>query len=492
MICVPLAEPSLDKVRHAMVHAATRADMAEVRLDYLESVPDPSELAELIRHRPCPVIVTHRSGAEGGQGDWPDEVRLKTLQAAVELGADYVDVELDHADKLRRGPNTKLIVSYHNFTSTPLNLEAIYSKIVQAGADVVKLTTMANSIVDNIRMFEVLRHAAKPCIGLCMGELGMISRILGRKFGGLLTFAPVDATRATAPGQLSLDELVGLYNYRSITAQTKIYGVIGNPIGHSISPHIHNAAFRSLGINAVYVPFKVEGDVGNFIEASRGLPVHGYSVTIPHKRDAMQAADEVDPICRDIGALNTIVNHKGRLAGSNTDWSAAVEAIESAMGGESLSGKRVALLGAGGTARAIAFGLKHKGASVCIYNRTAERGRALAAEVRCEARPLEELADADVDVIANSTSVGMFPNVAASPVPKSALRPGMTVFDAVYNPVYTRLLCDAAEAGCRTATGLEMFVNQAAQQFKTWTGLEAPRELMEAVAREKLSVVSEQ
>ncbi len=488
MICVPLAEPSLDKVRQAMVYAATRADLVEVRLDYLDTVPDPAEFAALIANRPCPVIITHRSADQGGHGDWPDEVRLKTLQAAIELRADYVDVELDHAARLRRGPQTRLIVSYHNFTATPLNLESVYSKVVQAGADVVKLATTANSILDNLRMFEVLRHAAKPCIGLCMGELGVISRILGRKFGSMLTFAPMNATQATAPGQLSLDELVGLYNYRSLNEETRIYGVIGNPIGHSISPHIHNAAFRSLGINAVYVPFRVENDVCNFIEAGRGMPVHGYSVTIPHKQQAMQAMDEVDPICRDIGALNTVVNRKGRLIGSNTDWSSATQAIESAMPGEGLPGQRVALVGAGGTARAIAFGLKHKGAKVCIYNRTPERARALAAEVQCEARSIEQLATADVAVIANSTSVGMFPNVDASPVPKEALRPGRVVFDAVYNPVHTRLLCEAAEAGCRTATGLQMFVNQAAQQFKIWTGLEAPHELMESVARERLAI----
>jgi len=229
--------------------------------------------------------------------------------------------------------------------------------------------------------------------------------------------------------------------------------------------------------------------VRNFLDACRGLPVHGYSITIPHKRPALRAMDEVDSTCRRIGAVNTVVNHKGRLVGSNTDWSAALEAIESAMPGETLAGKRVALIGAGGTARAIAFGLKPKGADLCIYNRTVERAQALAEEVGCEWSGLEGLDGLEADVVANSTSLGMYPNVAASPLPRSALHKGMVVFDAVYNPVWTRLLCDAEEVGGRVATGLQMFVNQAVQQFKTWTGLEAPRELMDAVAREKLAVV---
>ncbi len=488
MICAPLSEPTLDRMRAAMLRAAARADLVELRLDYLDPLPDASALAELIRNRPCPVIVTNRPLAQGGHRDTPDEVRLRSLQAASDLGADYVDVEIESTPHIRRGPRTKLIVSYHNFLSTPLDLASIYTRIVQAGADVAKIATKANSIIDNLRVLDVVRHAAIPCIGLCMGELGTISRILGRKFGSLLTYAPLDPARATAPGQLSLDEMVGLYNYRSINADTQIYGVIGNPIAHSISPEIHNAAFRSLGVNAVYVPFQVEGDVCNFLEAFRGLPVHGYSITIPHKEAAMGAMDEVEPICRDIGAVNTVVNRKGRLVGSNTDWSAAIQAIESALGGEGLAGRRVALVGAGGTARAIAFGLRAKGTNTCIYNRTAARAARLAADVGCRWATLDALPKAEFDILVNSTSVGMHPNTEATPVPDGVLREGAVVFDAVYNPVWTRLLRDAKEAGCRIVTGLEMFVNQAVQQFKTWTGLEAPRELMEAVARERLAV----
>ncbi len=489
MICAPLAEPSPQAARAAMAEAASRADLVELRLDCFEAVPGADELAALLRSRPCPIIVTNRSAAEGGRNDWPDDVRLKTLQAAIELGADYVDVELDFADRLERHGAARLIISVHNFTSTPLNLPELYRKIVDAGADVVKIATMANSLIDNLRMFEVLQQATVPCIGLCMGPLGQISRILGRKFGALLTYAPTDPAKATAPGQVVLDELAALYRYRSISEDTKVYGVIGNPIGHSLSPHIHNAAFQSLGIDAVYLPFKVEGDVANFIDAFRGLPVHGYSVTIPHKEAVAAALDEVDPVARDIGAVNTIVNRKGRLVGSNTDWTAAISAIESELPDGGLAGRRVALIGAGGTARAIAFGLKAKGAQTTIYNRTGDRAAALAKDVGCASRPFDALDTLEADVIANSTSIGMYPVVDASPVPATVLKPGIVVFDAVYNPVCTRLLADAEEAGCRSVSGLQMFVNQAVQQFETWTGMTAPRELMEAVTREKLAAL---
>ncbi len=490
MICVSLAEPTVELAKRSMFRAAERAEIVELRLDQLDHLPDAEGLASLLKDRPCPVIVTNRPVSLGGKHDQPDEVRLNTLQAAIELGADYVDVELEQVGKLQRRKASKIIVSYHNFDSTPPGLGNVFNEMAHPGADVVKVATMANSILDNLKMFEGLRHASVPCIGLCMGELGLMSRILGRKFGAMLTYAPMDPAKATAPGQVPLEDMIGLYNYRAVNSETQVYGVIGNPVAHSISPAIHNAAFRALGVNAVYVPFRVEGDVCNFIDACRGIPAQGYSITIPHKQAAMTALDEIEPICRKIGAVNTAVNRNGRLVGSNSDWTAAIGAIEAGLAGRGLAGKRVALVGAGGTARAIAFGLKAKGAVTCIYNRTPERARTLAEEVGCEWAALDALGpDLAAAVLANATSAGMYPDTDATSVPPSVLKPGMVVFDAVYNPVWTRLLCSAEEAGCTTVSGLEMFINQAVQQITTWTGREAPRELMEAVTREKLGVV---
>ena len=364
-------------------------------------------------------------------------------------------------------------------------------------ADVAKIACLARDIRDNLRIFDLLRNTKHPTIALCMGELGLISRVLGRKFGGLLTYASLRTGRESAPGQLSAADLAGLYRYKKIRSSTAVYGVIANPVAHSMSPAIHNAAFEELGLDAVYVPFKVEGDPAEFVKAFRRLEVQGYSVTLPHKEAILPAMDEVDDLVRKIGALNTVANRGGRLFGTNTDVKAATDALETALneisggdstreksgGGSKLGGKRVLLLGAGGAARAVAFGLTKCGARVVIANRTHERAVRLAQEVGCECCPMSDIASCKAEVLINTTSVGMRPKVDETPAPRSALRRDMVVFDAVYNPPETRLIREAREAGCRTVTGIAWFVHQAAAQFELWTGRSAPRETMERVIR---------
>jgi shikimate dehydrogenase len=249
----------------------------------------------------------------------------------------------------------------------------------------------------------------------------------------------------------------------------------------------------------VYVPFKVETDPVAFVRAFRSLGVQGYSVTLPHKEAILPAMDELDELVGRIGALNTVVNRGGRLFGTNTDASAAVSALEATLHGDApprkpgehsaLSGKRVILIGAGGAARAVAFGLVARGAKVMVANRTRERAVRLAQELGCDSCSLSELASREADVLINTTSVGMRPNMEESPMPASVLRKNMVVFDAVYNPPETRLIREAKSAGCRTITGIAWFVNQAAAQFELWTGKSAPREVMERAIREKLGAL---
>jgi len=249
----------------------------------------------------------------------------------------------------------------------------------------------------------------------------------------------------------------------------------------------------------VYVPLKVEADPVGFVKAFRSLDVRGYSVTLPHKEAILPAMDEVDELARKIGALNTVVNRNGRLFGTNTDVSAAVSALEAALSGDParresevrspLNGKRVLLLGAGGATRAVAFGLVARGAKVMVANRTRARAIRLAQELGCESCPLAEIASFEAEVLINTTSVGMRPNVDETPMPASVLRKDMVVFDAVYNPPETRLIREAKAAGCRTITGIAWFVNQAAAQFELWTGKPAPREVMERVIRKKLGAL---
>jgi len=330
-----------------------------------------------------------------------------------------------------------------------------------------------------------------------------VSRVLGPKFGAFLVFASLEAGREAAPGQVPVRDLLDLYRFRTVGPATRVYGVIANPVAHSMSPAIHNAAFAQCGLDAVYLPFRVD-DPADFIPAYKELPMDGYSVTIPHKQAVIPLLDEVEPLARRIGAVNTIVMRDGRLCGSNTDWSAAVKAIESglqggtgvppvahrpeacATGEDVLAGKTVLLLGAGGASRAIAFGLAERGCRVVIANRTHERAEKLAADVGCEAVPLNEVGSVAYHVLVNGTSLGMHPKVDATPLDASLLRPGALVFDSVYNPLETRLLREARAAGCRTVDGLEMFVNQAVQQFELWTALPAPRAVMRSVVESRL------
>ena len=246
---------------------------------------------------------------------------------------------------------------------------------------------------------------------------------------------------ARAPGQLTVDALKNTYNFYGIKRDTAVYGVIGNPIVHSVSPQIHNAAFRHLGMNAVYLPFEV-ASLAPFLSGVKIFDPAGFSVTIPHKEEALKLVDEADEITHRIGAANTIAVRGDRLVGANTDWKSAIAAIESAFAeGETLGGKKALLLGAGGAARAIAFGLRKMAADVTITNRTWERAEALAREVPCRAVKWEERAGVEADIIVNSTSIGMYPAIDASPMPKEALKPNMIVFDAVYNPTGAHGCC---------------------------------------------------
>ncbi len=489
MICVSLVAGNREQLVKDLEQAARVADLVEFRLDYMPG----ARPRQLVTLGPLPAIFTCRRRADGGRCEGTESDRVALLQEAVDVGAAYVDVEMDAAGALGRKSATKTIVSYHNFEETPENIDAIFARMSALRPDLVKVVTMAKSINDNLRLFHLLQEATLPTIAFAMGERGLVSRVLTRKFGGYLTFAALRRGAESAPGQLTAAELQSLYHYKQITADTAVYGVIGKPIAHSLSPHIHNAAFREVGLNAVYLPFLVD-DVVEFVRAFEAVPVSGYSVTIPHKVAVMDVLDEVDPVARDIGAVNTVVFavRRRRLLGSNTDCSAAMSALVNALGGRRggespLAGKRVVLVGAGGAARAVAYGLTRAGAQVTILNRTLAKAEALAKELAAEWGGLDELAGAECDTLINTTSVGMHPRVEESIVPAQALRPGMVVFDAVYNPMKTRLLAEAEQAQCVTVSGVDWFVEQAALQFETWTEQPAPRELMRRVVVENLT-----
>lgn len=269
----------------------------------------------------------------------------------------------------------------------------------------------------------------------------------------------------------------------AIDQHTLLYGVVGWPIGHSLSPVMHNAAFAAAGINAVYLAFPAR-DIGGAIAAARALGVRGLSVTIPHKEAVVSHLDEVDELAEKIGAVNTVANREGRLVGYNTDALGALRALEERI---PLAGKKCIIVGAGGAARAIGFVLRERVAAISVANRSSERGRDLAASLGCAFIPLEELNRVAADLLIQTTPVGMAPHGDECPVPESALRPGMAVMDIIYNPLQTKLLAMAGSCGCVTINGLSMFVHQGAEQFRLWTNLAPPVGEMTRAVLEALS-----
>ena len=388
MLCVSLMPATTDDALRALADAARTADLAELRLDAMQAF----DLDRLLDRPPCPVIVTYRPVREGGLYEGPEGPRLDVLRRAIRLGARYVDVEHDALAALGDVPPARVIASYHNFRETPAGLADIHARLAASGAGTVKVATTARHILDTVPVLRLLRDAVVPTIALAMGERGVLTRILAPKFGGVLTYAAPETGREAAPGQVTVRDLRDLYRYASIGAETTVYGVIADPVGHSLSPRIHNAAFADVGSDAVYLPLWVEGDAAAFVRAMREFAFAGYSVTIPHKQGVMAEADAIEPVARRIGAVNTLHRRAdGTLLGTNTDWTAGMAAIEAVVGAGWLAGRRALVLGAGGVGRAMAFGLKERGARVTLADVDADRAAALAEELGADTCPPDVL-----------------------------------------------------------------------------------------------------
>ncbi|TKW28932.1 hypothetical protein SEVIR_3G361900v4 [Setaria viridis] len=493
LVCVPaMARAPREMVAELATAAALGADVAELRLDRLAGFAPRRDLPVILAEpRPLPALVTYRPKWEGGEYEGDDEPRFEALMLAMELGAEYVDIELKVADKFMRllsgkkPENCKLIVSSHNYENTPSaeELANLVAQIKATGADIVKIATTATEIVDVARMFQILVHCQEkqvPIIGLVMNDRGFISRVLCPKYGGYLTFGSLEKGKESAAAQPTVADLINVYNIRQIGPDTKVFGIIGKPVGHSKSPILHNEAFRSVGFNAVYVPFLVD-DLAKFLNTYSSPDFAGFSCTIPHKEAAVRCCDEVDPIARDIGAVNTMVRRPdGKLVGYNTDYVGAISAIEDGIRASQdpstspLAGRLFVVIGAGGAGKALAYGAKEKGARVVIANRTFARAQELANLIGGPALTLADLENYHPEegmILANTTAIGMHPNVNDTPLSKQALKSYAVVFDAVYTPKETRLLREAAECGATVVSGLEMFIRQAMGQFEHFTGM---------------------
>jgi 3-dehydroquinate dehydratase / shikimate dehydrogenase len=476
-LCVVAFGETLADLRHQR-DAAVDADLVELRLDALDDIDVDGALAG----RRTPVVVTCRAPWEGGRFRGSEEERHRILSRALTLGAEYVDIEWKAGFTDLLGPQTapRVVLSYHDFDGVPADLTAIAQAMHATGVGIVKLATMARRLTDNIRVLESARDlaAAGQAIFIAMGDYGEVSRICAVKFGSPWTYA------GSVPGigQLSPKRLRDEYRLAQVTRSTAIYGIVGLPVSHSVSPAMHNAAFRATGIDAVYVPLPAM-DADDFVTFAHGMKISGASVTIPYKVELAQIVHDVDPVARRVGAINTIRVREDRWEGMNSDVAGFLRPLRDR--GIALEGARATVLGAGGAARAVVTGLSRSGAAVTVSAR--QTPQALALADRLEIKPgVFPPPPGSWDLLVNCTPVGMHPGVEASPLEASALT-GRTVYDLVYNPAETRLLREAAQAGCTTIGGLDMLVAQAQDQFEWWTGTRPEADVMRTAALARLA-----
>ena len=453
--------------------------LLEFRLDYLSkpglALPP---LKRFLESHPGTVgIATCRRAASGGKFRGSIASQLDVLNKAAAAGCQLVDVELQTASKCKPEQLRKLrtraglILSFHDFRATK-KLEETLEKMLAYPADFYKVVSTATTLADNVAMIKFLsregdRHSL---IGMCMGEQGIISRVLGVRAGSVFTFASAGAGQETAAGQITARELRNVYRIEQVDVATRVYGVVGDPVAHSLSPAIMNAAFRRENVNGVYVALHAK-TLKDLLTCIREIPIYGVSVTMPYKESILGHLDNADSHTNKVGACNTVVRAQdGKLYGFNTDTAGIVRPLERRL--NTLEGARILVLGAGGAARAAVFGLKERGAEVYILNRSLAHAKKLAHQARARIIKRPDLKKAAFDVIINATPVGMG-NSRESPLQDKEIN-ARYVFDMVYDPAETRLMKLATERGAQVIPGIEMFVHQAARQFEIWTGKPAP------------------
>lgn len=490
----------IGRTRHKMVVAELQeavkrgAKFIELRLDFLAKAID---FKRLQPYKQCPWVATLRRPADGGRFPGTEPERQVIIRQAIVSGAfEWVDIETDVAGAIPRFGKVKRIVSYHNLNETPADLDEIYARMLKQDADVYKIAVAAQTPEDVVRVLALQRSAPRPTVAFCMGDIGQPSRFLALKYGAPFIYAAFNKERGIAPGLPSLDEFRTTYPVARIAADTMVFGILGDPLLHSLSPLLHNHVYKKLGVNALYLPFRVpRGMLPQAVEAYDQIPVSGYSVTIPHKEAAAALAREKDTTVEITGAANTLVRlPDGKFSAANTDYQAAIDSLkahfaERAGDGQpvQLSQVSVLILGAGGAARALAFALHREGAQLTITGRTYERAQRLAEEVKCKAVDWHARHSVNFDVLVNCTPVGMHPNVDESPCHFSALKPGVTVFDTIYRPETTLLIREARSRGCHAITGVDMFVRQAAKQVELFTGQSPDLAQMREIVRKALS-----
>jgi 3-dehydroquinate dehydratase / shikimate dehydrogenase len=483
-LCVAIIGSSPAEMIEKAHEAVRENTFIEFRLDYLANplTALPKIKQFLSERSEVTAIATCRRAATGGKFKGTIAAELEVLEKAASSGFHLVDLELQTAESLKHGQLDKLrahgaalIISYHDFTTTK-DLDGIFERIRPYEPEFIKIVSTAKTLADNVTMMRFLERTRDLAnvIGICMGDQGIISRILGLRAGSVFTFAAAHVGEETGPGQISVRTLEETYRIDQLDAATRVYGVAGNPIKHSLSPLMMNTAFRRETVNAVFLALQT-AKLSDLLTLVREVPISGLAVTMPLKEEILQHLERTDPLSEKVGACNTVVRSQdGKLYGFNTDVAAIVRPLERRL---QLKGAKILVMGAGGAARAAVFGLKDKEAEVFILNRTAETAQKLARQAKAKTFRRDQLAKSSFDVIINATPAGMH-----GVKPASLLEPkeinARLVFDLVYNPIDTPLIRMAREKGIPVVTGVEMFVHQGARQFEIWTGKPAPEDDM--------------
>ena len=473
-ICLTVMADNMAELRKRR-DAASDVDLVELRLD---SVPDPDVQAALNGRR-CPVIITCRSIRDGGLFRGSEEERRKLLLEAVDSGADYVDMEwnrgFESVVKKRGGRN--VVLSMHDFKGIPRDLHDQYRTMQRVGAAVVKIAVTATRLCDLLPLLEIGQTTTDQdrAVVIGMGVPGLASRILASRFGSRWTYAG-----NAAPGQVDSEQMLEEFRYRKLTSNTEVFGVVGNPISHSISPALHNASFAEQQRDAVYLPLEAY-DVADFARFAKALSIKGASITAPFKQTMLKQVKKTDSVAKLIGAVNTIRAESDCWSGINTDVEGFLAPLKRRI---KLKGLRASVLGAGGAARAVTVALSQAGAIVSVHARRLENAKAVASLGKAVAGPWPPLPKT-WDLLVNTTPVGTFPNVNKTPMERDHLD-GRLVYDLVYNPTQTRLMKDASQQGCDVLGGLEMLVAQAQVQAEWWTGAKPNPIVMEQAAMKAL------
>ena len=475
-LCATVTARKMSELRFRR-DAQAGADLVELRLDGVADV----DVAGALADRRRPVVVTCRPVWEGGEFSGSEAERRRILLEACRLGAEYVDVEhrAEFAgDVLAARDGRGVVLSFHAFDGLPADLEARYGAMRGTGAEVVKVAAAVGSLTDSLRV-ATLGDGEEPRVLIGMGTAGIPSRVLAGRFGSCWTYAGA----GVAPGQVDLGRMRRLYRYREISGRTAVYGVLGAPIGHSLSPAMHNAGFRAADVDAVYLPLEA-ADVDDFLRFARAVRLRGASVTAPFKERITTHVVDQDATSRAVGALNTLRRRDdGGWEGRNTDVPGLLAPLAGRM---NLSGTRATVLGAGGVARAAAFALRSEGAAVTVCARRPERAAAVAEVAPGILAAATPPRPGSWDLLVNTTPLGTWPEIERSPLPDGPFD-GRLVYDLVYNPLETRLLADAARDGCSIVGGLDMLVAQAVRQFAWWTGETPSADLFRRAAEDDLA-----